>query len=63
MLRISHRNELACECSKKGGRNLGNLSGSHGGCTDQRGCLRREAGLGALRAEHTLLEVTQHMYY
>lgn len=32
------------------------LSGSHGGCTDQRGCLRREAGLGALRAGHTLLE-------
>ena len=63
MLRISHRNDSAWECSKTGGRSLGNLSGNDGGSNDQRERLRREAGPGALRADSTLLEVTQHMYY
>lgn len=55
---------------REGGRNQENLLyGSLGGCpeqrgyTDQRRPLRREAGLGDLRADPTLLEETQHVYY
>lgn len=63
MLRASHRNGSVWECSETGGGCLGNLSGNHGGSIDQKERLKREVVLGALRADSTLLEVTQYMYY